>query len=36
MSGGFNEAKYGLVPSDLGVGYFCGHVVDYDEVDIAF
>jgi hypothetical protein len=28
------EAKYGLVPSELGVGYFCGHMVDYDEVDI--
>ena len=26
------EAKYGLVPSELGVGYFCGHMVDYDEV----
>jgi hypothetical protein len=30
------EAKYGLVPSELGVGYFCGHMVDYDEVDIYF
>jgi hypothetical protein len=30
------EAKYGLVPSELGVGYFCGHMVDYDEVDILF
>jgi hypothetical protein len=28
------EAKYGLVPSELGVGYFCGHMVDYDEVRI--
>jgi hypothetical protein len=28
------EAKYGLVPSELGVGYFCGHMVDYDEVGI--
>ena len=28
------EAKYELVPSELGVGYFCGHMVDYDEVDI--
>jgi hypothetical protein len=28
------EAKYGLVPSKLGVGYFCGHMVDYDEVGI--
>lgn len=25
------EAKYGLVPSELGVGYFCGHMVDYEE-----
>ena len=30
------EAKYGLVPSELGVGYFCGHMVDYDEVGIFF
>jgi hypothetical protein len=30
------EAKYGLVPSELGVGYFCGHMVDYDEVGIYF
>jgi hypothetical protein len=28
------EAKYGLVPSELGVGYFCRHMVDYDEVGI--
>jgi hypothetical protein len=28
------EAKYGLVPSELGVGYFCGHMVYYDEVGI--
>jgi hypothetical protein len=28
------EAKYGLVPSELGIGYFCGHMVDYDEVGI--
>jgi hypothetical protein len=28
------EAKYGLVPSELSVGYFCGHMVDYDEVGI--
>jgi hypothetical protein len=28
------EAKYGLVPFELGVGYFCGHMVDYDEVGI--
>jgi hypothetical protein len=30
------EAKYGLVPSKFGVGYFCGHTVDYDEVGIYF
>jgi hypothetical protein len=28
------EAKYGLVPFELGVGYFCGHMVDYNEVGI--
>jgi hypothetical protein len=28
------EAKYGLVPSEFGVGYFCGYMVDYDEVGI--
>jgi hypothetical protein len=28
------EAKYGLVLSELGVGYFCRHMVDYDEVAI--
>jgi hypothetical protein len=28
------EAKYGLVPFELSVGYFCGHMVDYDEVSI--
>jgi hypothetical protein len=26
------EAKYGLVPSLLGIGYWCGHMVGYDEV----
>jgi hypothetical protein len=30
------EAKYGLVSSKLGVSYFCGHMVDYDDVDISF
>ena len=30
------EAKFGLVPSEIGVGYFCGHMVDYDEVGIYF
>jgi hypothetical protein len=28
------EAKYGLVPSNLGAGYFCGHMIDYDDVSI--
>ena len=26
------KANYGLVPSELGVGHYCGHMVDYDEV----
>jgi hypothetical protein len=30
------EAKCGLVPSELSVGYFCGHMVDYDKVGISF
>jgi hypothetical protein len=30
------EAKYGLVPFKLGVGYFCGHMIDYDKVGISF
>ena len=30
------EASYGLVPSELGVGYFCGHMVDYDVVSSYF
>ncbi|XP_021315211.1 uncharacterized protein LOC110434808 [Sorghum bicolor] len=25
------EASYGLVPSGLGIGHFCGHMIDYDE-----
>jgi hypothetical protein len=29
------ETKYGLVPSELDVGYFCGHMVDYKGVDIC-
>jgi hypothetical protein len=28
--------KYGLVSSELDVGYFCGHMVDYNEVGISF
>ena len=30
------EAHYGLVPSELGIGYWCGHMVDYDEVCYSF
>jgi hypothetical protein len=30
------EVKYGLVPFELDVDYFCEHMVDYDEVDICF
>ena len=30
------KVKYGLVPSEFGVGYFCGHMVDYNEVGISF
>jgi hypothetical protein len=26
------KANYGLVPSELGIGHWCGHMVDYDEV----
>ena len=26
------KSNYGLVPSELGVGHYCGHMVDYDEV----
>jgi hypothetical protein len=29
-------AKYGLVPSELGVGYFCGHMVVYNEVCVGY
>ena len=32
----WHEAKYGLVPFELNVGYICGHMVDYDEVGIFF
>jgi hypothetical protein len=28
------KAHYGLVPSERGIGHWCGHMVDYDEVDI--
>jgi hypothetical protein len=26
------KANYGLVPSELGIGHYCGHMVDYDEI----
>ena len=26
------KAHYNLVPSEHGIGYWCGHMVDYDEV----
>jgi hypothetical protein len=26
------KANYDLVPSKLGIGHYCGHMVDYDEV----
>ena len=26
------KANYDLVPSELGVGHYCSHMVDYDEV----
>ena len=26
------KANYGLVPSELEIGHWCGHMVDYDEV----
>jgi hypothetical protein len=28
------DEKYGLVPSELDVGYFCVHMIDYEEVGI--
>ena len=27
------NSNYDLVPSELGIGHYCGHMVDYDEVD---
>jgi hypothetical protein len=27
------KANYGLVPLELGIGHWCGHMVDYDEVN---
>ena len=26
------KSNYGLVPSELGIGHYCSHMVDYDEV----
>jgi hypothetical protein len=26
------KSNYGLVPLELGIGHYCGHMVDYDEV----
>jgi hypothetical protein len=26
------QSNYGLVPSSLGIGHYCGHMVDYNEV----
>ena len=28
--------SYGLVSSELGIGHYCGHMVDYDEVDYFY
>jgi hypothetical protein len=26
------KVNYGLIPSELGIGHWCGHMVDFDEV----
>jgi hypothetical protein len=26
------QSNYGLVPSSLGIGHYCSHMVDYNEV----
>ena len=26
------KSNYGLVPLELGIGHYCGHMVEYDEV----
>ena len=26
------KSNYGLVPSELGIGHYCGHMVEYDKV----
>ena len=30
------KANYGLVPLELGIGHWCGHMVDYDEVGYCY
>ena len=30
------KSNYGLVPSELGIGHYCGHMVDYGEVDYFY
>ena len=27
------KSNYGLVPLKLGIGHYCSHMVDYDEID---
>jgi hypothetical protein len=26
------QANYGLLPSELGIGWYCGRMIDYEEV----
>ena len=26
------NSNYGLIPSGLGIGHYCGHMVEYEEV----
>ena len=26
------KSNYGLVPLELGIGHYCGHMIEYDEV----
>lgn len=28
--------NYGIVPSELGVGHYCGHMVDHDMVSHVY
>ena len=30
------KSNYGLIPSELGIGHYYGHMVDYDEVDYFY